>query len=78
MTQYTNPVGSFFLSSVQTNHSMRRDRVRPVLLLLLAASVNYNLAAFRRPAHTFGSSLLKVEKPFRALLEGDPVLVPPA
>lgn len=56
---------------------MRRDRVRPVLLLLLAASVNYNLAAFRRPAHTFGSSLLKVEKPFRALLEGDPVLVPP-
>ena len=74
MIQYINLIGSFFLNSLQTNRSTFEGQSWPVLLLLLAASVNYNLAGFRRPAHAFGSSLLYLEKLFKTLLEGEPLL----
>lgn len=78
LTQYISLIASFFLNSVQTDHSTCEGQSGPVLLLLIAASVNDHLPALRRPAHAFGSSRLKLEKLFRTLLESEPLLALPA
>ncbi|VCW79649.1 unnamed protein product [Gulo gulo] len=78
MTQEGHLLVHLASASAETDHSTCEGQSGPVLLLLLAASVNYSLPALRRPAHAFWSSLLKLEKLFRTLLESEPLLALPA
>lgn len=64
---------------MQTNQSTFDGQDWTVLLPLLAASVYYTLARFRRPAHAFlWVPTAEARKAVRTLLEGEPLLALPS
>lgn len=76
LTQYINLIGSFFLNSVQTDHSTCEGQSGPVWLLLLLLWTTIFLHLGDQPMPS--GPQLKLEKPFRTLLESEPLLALPA